>query len=131
MVQRTVSPKTGTEIYFGRKASDNEYITFHLSRNNRKDLWFHARDVPGSHVLLRSRTPDREDIQLAADIAAFYSKARDKQRVPVDYCEVRHVSRAAGSPTGTVETQRTRFIMGVPNGAMNIQSEESQRTPPN
>ena len=116
MIQELVSPG-GHKVYYGENAQDNELLTFRLSCRN--DLWFHARDVPGSHVLLRPvgvkpKAVHRRDMQFAADVAARRSKAKNKGTVPVSYCPITKVSKPVrGAPLGTVEIEGDRTLMGV------------------
>jgi len=115
MVQELLSP-SGHKVFYGENAKDNEYLTFHIS--DKHDIWFHARDVPGSHVILRPVGDERvrrEDLQFSADVAARHSKAKHKGSVPVSYCSIKNVSRpSAPSPLGTVDIVNSKTIIGSP-----------------
>ena len=77
-------------------------MTFKLGRGS--DLWFHAKNIPGSHVILKTTLsqPREEDILAAAQLAAGYSKGRNADRVPVDYAEKRLVKKPSGAKPGFV-----------------------------
>jgi len=97
-----VKAADGTELLVGRSAKQNEAVTFALS--GPQDLWFHARQIPGAHVILRhgGRPPSEETIRQAAGLAAYYSQARTATTVPVDYAPVRNVRRIKGGKPGLV-----------------------------
>lgn len=92
----------GTEILVGRSARQNEAVTFSMA--GPQDLWLHARQIPGAHVILRSsgRAPSQETLLRAASLAAYYSQAREATSVPVDYTAVRNVRRIKGGKPGLV-----------------------------
>jgi predicted ribosome quality control (RQC) complex YloA/Tae2 family protein len=102
----------GMEILAGKSNVENDRITFSLA--GKGDLWFHAKDIPGSHVVLlcRGQEPEREDILEAASLAAFYSKAGRSDNVPVDYTQVRHVRKPSGAKPGMVlyASQKTIYV---------------------
>jgi predicted ribosome quality control (RQC) complex YloA/Tae2 family protein len=87
--------KDGGEILVGRNNKENDYLTFKIARPD--DLWFHAQDVPGSHVVLRKKEkkkePSHNDIKEAAQIAAYFSKARGAKRVGVIYTRAKYVKK--------------------------------------
>lgn len=90
------------DLYIGKNNKQNDYVTFTLG--NPKDLWFHTKDIPGSHVILKTSLPEarQEDISLAVQLAAYFSKARDGSNVPVDCVQRRYVKKPAGSKPGFV-----------------------------
>lgn len=90
------------DLYIGKNNKQNDYVTFTLG--NPKDLWFHTKDIPGSHVILKTSLPKarQEDINLAVQLAAYFSKARDGSNVPVDCVQRRYVKKPAGSKPGFV-----------------------------
>ena len=90
------------DLYIGKNNKQNDYVTFTLG--NPKDLWFHTKDIPGSHVILKTSLPKarQEDISLAVQLAAYFSKARDGSNVPVDCVQRRYVKKPAGSKPGFV-----------------------------
>ena len=91
-----------TVLYVGRNNRQNDYVTFKLGRGH--DLWFHAKNIPGSHVILKTTlpAPRQEDILTAAQVAAAYSKGQHADRVPVDYTERRYVKKPNGAKPGFV-----------------------------
>lgn len=101
---------TGFPISVGKNNKQNDYVTFKLS--NKSHLWFHTKDIPGSHVVIHDVEPDEASILEAANLAAYYSKARESSSVPVDYTEIRHVKKPNGSKPGFVIyfEQKTVFV---------------------
>lgn len=101
---------SGITIYVGRNNKQNEYVTHRLA--NRNDTWLHTKDIPGSHVIIRSNNPDDKTIHEAAEIAAFYSKAQQSASVPVDYTLIKHVKKPSGAKPGyvTYDNQKTLFV---------------------
>lgn len=95
-----LSPET--TLYIGKNNKQNDYVTFKIGRGN--DLWFHAKHIPGSHVILKTTLPEprQEDILLAAQLAAGFSKGKDSDRVPVDYTPRRLVKKTSGAKPGFV-----------------------------
>jgi predicted ribosome quality control (RQC) complex YloA/Tae2 family protein len=93
---------SGLTILIGRNNKENDRLTFKTA--DKRDLWFHTKDIPGSHVILvtEGREPDERSILEAAAAAAYYSKARSSENVPVDYVRVRHVKKPAGAKPGKV-----------------------------
>lgn len=91
----------GFTIYVGRNNRQNDKLT--KSANNN-DLWFHTKNVPGSHVVLVTdgKTPSESAIKYAANLAAEHSRAKGKASVPVDYTQIRHVSKLSGAKPGMV-----------------------------
>ncbi len=79
---------------------------------NKEDIWLHTKDIPGSHVIIRSSEPSEETILEAAMIAAFYSKAKMSSSVPVDYTNIKHVRKPNGAKPGyvTYDNQQTVYV---------------------
>jgi len=113
----TVLSSDGLEIWIGRNNRQNAYLTRKLAAPT--DLWFHAKEIPGSHVILRvppgKEVPERS-IHEAAALAAYYSKARGSSGVPVDYTLRKHVRKPNGSRPGMViyDNQKTLWITPDP-----------------
>ena len=100
----------GTEIIVGKNNKQNDYLTNKLAA--RDEVWLHTKDIPGSHVVIRSKEPSYITILEAATLAAYYSKARSSSSVPVDLTRVRFVKKPSGAKPGFViyENQQTVFI---------------------
>jgi hypothetical protein len=103
----------GLSILIGRNARENQHLTFRLARP--EDLWFHARDVPGSHVVLKDNEgrAGAQDLREAAEVAAFFSEARSQTRVDVHATRRKHVRPARGGP-GRVFIGHSETLRVVP-----------------
>lgn len=101
---------TGITILVGKNNLQNDQLTLRTASKN--DIWLHAKDIPGSHVIIRASNPDEATLLEAAHLAAYYSKYRLSSQVPVDYVEVRHVKKPNGAKPGYViyENQQTLFV---------------------
>jgi predicted ribosome quality control (RQC) complex YloA/Tae2 family protein len=106
----------GFEVWAGRNSANNDLLTVRHSRPN--DLWFHARGVGGSHVVLKvgsaAGDPSKEAIRQAASIAAYYSKHRNAKRAPVAYTEKKYVRKPRGAAPGSVLVDREKVILADP-----------------
>ncbi|WP_066318328.1 NFACT RNA binding domain-containing protein [Bacillus sp. FJAT-29814] len=100
----------GTEIIVGKNNKQNDYLTNKLAA--RDEIWLHTKDIPGSHVVIRSKEPAEETILEAAMLAAYFSKARNSSSVPVDFTKVRHVKKPNGAKPGFViyDNQQTAYV---------------------
>lgn len=100
------------KVLVGRNNRQNDMLTLKLSR--KTDLWFHTKDIPGSHTILLTEGRDVSDSAIfeTAQICAYYSKARESSQVPVDYTLVKYVSKPQGSPAGRViyTDQHTLYV---------------------
>lgn len=109
----------GFTVLVGRNNKQNDMLTLKMSRKN--DLWFHTKDIPGSHAVIRTegREVTEQAIMEAACICAWFSKARESSQVPVDYTLVRYVSKPQGSPPGRViyTDQHTVYVTPKSPGA--------------
>jgi len=115
LAAREVSLAADARIFIGRSPQGNADLTFRLARPN--DLWFHARNVPGAHVVLRidgARKAQAAELQRAAAVAAFYSKGRDAQSVEIDYTERKHVRKQRGAAPGLVWYTDARTLRVAP-----------------
>ena len=92
----------GLSIQVGRNHRQNEWISLRQARSG--DLWFHAQECPGSHVVLKSSAglADEDDLQLACDLAAYFSRARGNVRVAVVMVAIEQLQRINGAAPGTV-----------------------------
>lgn len=102
----------GFDIYVGKNNIQNEELTFKLAVGN--DWWFHAKNMPGSHVIVKSQGKDLPDntFEEAARLAAYYSKGRDMEKVEIDYVEKKQIKKVPGAALG--------FVIYHTNYSMNI-----------
>ncbi len=117
-VSRPLSFRTseGIEVLVGKNNIQNDLLTFKMA--DPEDLWFHVKDMPGSHVVLRiaGKVPDKDytnrSLQEAAELAARHSKAAAGSKVPVDYTRRRYVKKPSGAKPGFViyTHQTTAYI---------------------
>lgn len=111
MPRHFLSPN-GHTILVGKNKRDNEHVTFELG--NPHDFWFHANELAGAHVVLQwdgnLKEPNIADFQCAANYAAFYSKGRGMNVVPVQLCRVCDVEKPSKSPLGQVACASYRVI---------------------
>ncbi|KHE71517.1 NFACT family protein [Halobacillus sp. BBL2006] len=100
----------GTQIYVGRNNKQNEYLTNRIA--NKSDIWLHAKDIPGSHVVIRDENPTEDTLFEAAQLAANFSKSSKSSTVPVDYTQIKHVKKPSGAKPGYViyDHQQTLFV---------------------
>jgi predicted ribosome quality control (RQC) complex YloA/Tae2 family protein len=113
-----VERPSGARIYVGRSPRENAEVTFRIARPD--DLWFHARGIPGSHVVLQApdgARPDDDDLDAAANLAAAHSKAKDAPRVEIDYTERKHVRKQRDAGPGLVWYTNARTRVGKPANA--------------
>ncbi|MDQ3712269.1 MAG: NFACT RNA binding domain-containing protein, partial [Acidobacteriota bacterium] len=105
----------GFEILVGKGAKDNDYLTFRIAKAS--DLWFHAADYPGSHVVVKN--PNRKEIPPktlleAAQIAAFFSHAKQQPKVAVHYTPKKFVNKPKGASAGLVSLASFKTILVEP-----------------
>ncbi|MEX1029218.1 MAG: NFACT RNA binding domain-containing protein [Paenibacillaceae bacterium] len=100
----------GIPIYVGKNNIQNEYLTNRLAQSS--DTWLHTKDIPGSHVVIRSTQYNDDTLHEAAMLSAYYSQAKESSQVPVDYTLIRHVHKPSGAKPGYViyERQKTLFV---------------------
>lgn len=104
----------GTIILVGKNNLQNEQVSFKLSR--RGDLWFHVKDIPGSHVLITGNAnPSDETITFAGELAAYFSKARYSNLVQVDVLDVKKLHKPTGTAPGFVTYDREKTIRVIPD----------------
>ncbi|OIJ13226.1 hypothetical protein BKP37_12030 [Anaerobacillus alkalilacustris] len=101
---------SGLDILVGKNNKQNEYLKNKLAR--RDETWLHTKDIPGSHVVIKSNQIDERTLIEAATIAAYFSKARQSSSVPVDYTLIKHVKKPSGSRPGYViyDNQTTLYV---------------------
>lgn len=99
------------EIFIGRNNQQNEYLTHRFAKPT--DIWFHTQDIQGSHLILRlNAEPDDMILSKVAQYAAYFSKARETSKVPVDYTYIKNIKKPPGSPLGFVifNTHQTMIV---------------------
>lgn len=112
---------SGFELLVGRNNRQNDQLSFRTA--TEYDLWFHTQEIPGSHVLLRlepGKAADEKDLQFAANLTAYHSRARQSEQVPVIYTEPKNVYKPKGAKPGTVIYKHERVIWGQPQQAKNL-----------
>lgn len=102
----------GFDIFVGRNNIQNEELTFKMASGN--DWWFHAKNMPGSHVIVKCDNKELPDstYEEAAALAAYYSKGRAQEKVDVDYVQKKHLSKVAGKAPGFV-IYHTNYSMTI------------------
>jgi predicted ribosome quality control (RQC) complex YloA/Tae2 family protein len=113
---KTFVVEGGFTVYAGKSSENNDLLTVKWAKPN--DLWFHARGSSGSHVVLKigsgSGNPSKKAIEQAASIAAWYSKMKTAQNVPVAMTEKKYVRKPKGVPAGTVVIEKEKVIFVEP-----------------
>jgi len=105
----------GYEIFVGKNAKNNDELSLKFAK--KEDLWLHARDVTGSHVVIRKKPGQNFPmpvIEYAAGLAAYYSKRKNDSVVPVMYTEKKYIRKRKGDPPGLVVVSRDRTVMVEP-----------------
>lgn len=93
----------GFDIYVGKNNTQNDYLTLKLA--NSSDIWFHTKLIHGSHTIIKlgiDKDVPETTLRQAAELAAYYSKGRESNQVPVDYTEIRNVKKPNGAKPGMV-----------------------------
>lgn len=106
---------SGFTILVGKNAAANDELTLH--HTHKEDLWLHARDVAGSHVVIRHQAGKifpKDVIEQAASLAAWYSRRKNESLCPVSVTAAKYVRKRKGDPPGTVVLQQEKVIMVPP-----------------
>ena len=109
----------GLDLWVGRGAASNDELTFHIA--DPEDVWLHARDAAGAHVVLRwtrADPPPPRDLAEAAAIAAWHSKSRGSTVTPVDWTRRKHVRKPRGGPPGLVLVDKVKTVNARPSAAI-------------
>ena len=105
----------GFRVSVGKNNTQNDHLTGKLA--GREDWWFHVQKAHGAHVILWAdgKTPDDQSMTQAAGLAAYYSQARDGDKVAVDYTPVKYVKKPAGAKPGMViyTTYQTAYVKPI------------------
>ncbi len=113
---------SGYEVLVGRNNRQNDRLTFRTAVDY--DLWFHSQEIPGSHVLLRlppGGVAEEKDLQFVADVAAYHSRARESQQVPVVYTKPKHVYKPKRAKPGMAIYDHETIIWGHPQAVISEQ----------
>ncbi len=104
----------GFKIYVGRNNKQNDKLTLKTAAKN--DMWLHTKDIHGSHTIIATEGKEVSDTAIleAAQLAAYYSKARESAQVPVDYTLVRYVSKPSGAKPGMVIYVNNKTVYVTP-----------------
>ncbi len=118
---RRFESSDGFEIMVGKKAQDNDFLTFRVARS--LDTWMHAADYPGSHVVIRN--PNRKEVPNrtlleAAQLAAFYSSGREQTKAAVHYTQRKFVNKPKRSVPGLVSLSSFKTILVVPQVSVKL-----------
>ena len=105
----------GLKIFVGKNSIQNEKLTFKIAKKN--DIWFHVKDVPGSHTILflDGKEPSNDSILYAAEICCLYSKAKNSSNVAVDYTNVNNVRKIPGGKPGMVNYKNYKTVYVTPS----------------
>ena len=107
----------GWVVLAGRNDEDNDQLSLKIARAN--DYWFHVKGLPGSHVVLRVQKPSKPVpdavVYKCAQLAAYYSGARESLKVPVDYTRVKNVRKVKGQKTGKVFYTNEKTLFAKPS----------------
>lgn len=109
---------SGGELWIGRNNQQNDHLTFRVA--NDYDIWLHSQEIPGSHVLLRLQPgmkPDEKELQWAADFAAYFSRAKQSEQVPIVYTKPKNVYKPKGTKPGMCIYKRETILWGQPQRA--------------
>ena len=122
---RNFTSTEGFEILVGKGAKDNDHLTFRVAKSN--DLWLHAADYPGSHVVVRSQNRQEvppKTLLEAAQLAAFYSQAREESKVAVHYTLRKFVHKPKGAVAGLVNLASFKTILVEPKIVEEIENKK-------
>ena len=117
----------GFRVLVGRNNKENDLLTFKTASG--KDIWFHTKDIPGSHVILFTdgKSPTEKSIFESAALAAYHSKARGSENVPVDYTQVRYVKKPNGAKPGMVIFTDNRTVYVNPELPASGSSDKTEK----
>ncbi|WP_457567400.1 Rqc2 family fibronectin-binding protein [Desulfurobacterium sp.] len=109
---REIKLPSGKILLIGKSSIENEILSLKVAKP--WDLWFHTREIPGSHVILRlekNEKPSREDIETAASAAVFYSKGKTSGKVKVDFTRAENLKKPPGTPSGYITYKNEKTIL--------------------
>lgn len=97
------------QILYGRNNIENDNLTFKIATKN--DYWFHAKNIPSSHIIVRADYLNEESIKKAAEITAFYTKLKIGEKIEIDYTQRKYVNKPSGSKPGFVTYTNQKTIL--------------------
>lgn len=103
----------GDTILVGKNNKQNDYLT--NKKASKQHLWFHTKEIPGSHVVILNDAPSENTIKEAAMLAGYFSKAGNSGQIPVDYTEIRHVHKPSGAKPGFVTYDHQKTLYATPD----------------
>lgn len=109
---------SGIDIYVGKNNIQNDYLSLKFA--NKNHYWFHAKDIPGSHVILTTNSPTLRDIEEAAIIASYYSKGKNSSKVNIDYTLVKNLKKPSQSKPGMVIYHTNSSLIVKPSEFLEI-----------
>ncbi|KAL4435060.1 hypothetical protein ABPG77_003885 [Micractinium sp. CCAP 211/92] len=123
---RQYTSPSGFAVLVGRNSRQNDELTCRLAQPG--DVWMHARGVPGAHLLMRipaGRAPEDADMDFAADLAGWFSKARTQGKCDVTVCDPKDITKPTGAKPGQVLCRRERVLVGRPDRSALARSGEA------
>lgn len=114
----------GIDIYIGKNNIQNDYLTLKFA--NKNHMWLHTKNIPGSHVILCSDNPSDVALEEAGILAAYYSKAKNSTKVPVDYTKVKNLKKPNGSKPGMVIYHTNHTLYTEPSLYNNLKIENNK-----
>ncbi len=111
----TYITKDNIKIYIGKNNLQNDYLTFHFASKNY--LWFHAKDMPGSHIVVNQETLDEYTLRLVANLASYYSKGKNSSSVPVNYALIKTLKKPNKGKPGQVILSHYKTIYIDPDAS--------------
>lgn len=120
---QTYRSSDGDTILVGKNNKQNDYLT--NKKAQKSHIWFHTKDIPGSHVVILNDSPSDETIKEAAMLAGYFSKAGNSGQIPVDYTEIRNVHKPSGAKPGFVTYDSQKTLYATPDYDKIQQMKES------
>lgn len=120
---QTYRSSDGDTILVGKNNKQNDYLT--NKKAQKSHIWFHTKDIPGSHVVILNDSPSDETIKEAAMLAGYFSKAGNSGQISVDYTEIRNVHKPSGAKPGFVTYDNQKTLYATPDYDKIQQMKES------
>ncbi|WP_269622493.1 Rqc2 family fibronectin-binding protein [Prochlorococcus marinus] len=122
-----IKSPSGLDIQIGRNHRQNELIS--IKKSKKGDIWFHAQECPGSHIVLKASngTIEEEDIKVSADLASFLSKAKGNNKVSVLMVQTNQLQKLKGAATGTVSPREGKVVWGQPSNGKRYLEQSTKK----